>query len=238
MPAAQIGVSGPISEIRTHVRLDDRRGTAEDGKLFVTEGLRFDAAPDRQFGIWTEITPSPALHERAAAQRDGIHSLGGEGRLAFWQRTALSPESIKLNARVNIVEGRARLRLLLLTPAHFVDGWKPAWLSFSHSAEAFQGRPPTRSDKNVPELRLCAAAVSRFQTISGWGLAPDQRTGFNKPGPKPVRRLVPAGSVFFVDFAATEAEPEQVARDLWLTSVTDSKADQHDGFGLIMVGTW
>jgi len=127
---------------------------------------------------------------------------------------------------------------MLLTPAPFIDGWKPGWLTFSNSAEAFKGRHPAPAGSNMPELRLRAAAVPRFQTISGWGLAPDAKTGYDRPGPKPIRRLVPAGAVYFVDFPAAEADPASVARAFWLSSMADTEADRRDGFGLILAGTW
>lgn len=239
LSAAELGKPGPTPESRIHVGIHSQTGTSEEGRLFGTEGLRFDAGPGNQYSIWVGLHPGPKLAERAASLPDGLHPLGGEGRLAWWRASTERPPALPEGANVNVVEGQARIRLMLATPVPLRDGWKPGWLNQNGDGAAFVGCPPALVSDGAPLLRLRAAAVPRYQSLSGWSLSKnDPRTNLGKPGPKPVRRLVPAGSVFFFDFPADNASPLDVARTLWLSSMADDKADRLDGYGIILVGTW
>ncbi|MFO1429290.1 MAG: type III-B CRISPR module-associated Cmr3 family protein [Candidatus Competibacteraceae bacterium] len=71
--------------------------------------------------------------------------------------------------------------------------------------------------------------TGRWQPMSGWSLEQGRR------GPKPLQRLVPAGSVYFFQVIAGDAS--QLA-DRWLQSVADEPQDQRDGFGLALWGIW
>lgn len=66
--------------------------------------------------------------------------------------------------------------------------------------------------------------------MSGW----DYREGHR--GPKPVRWLAPAGSVYF--FEVLDGDPTVLAKEAWLQSVCDEEQDQRDGFGLALWGIW
>ena len=65
-------------------------------------------------------------------------------------------------------------------------------------------------------------------TVSGWSY--DRR----RPGHKPMRRAVPAGSVYFFRVVSGEIN----ASDLHLESVCDDRQDICDGFGMILTGRW
>jgi CRISPR-associated protein Cmr3 len=82
---------------------------------------------------------------------------------------------------------------------------------------------------NGPRLRLVGSTIERWRAVSGWSLA-DPR------GPKPVRRIVPAGGVYFFDVEDEENAAGLV--DHWLQSVSDGEQDRRDGFGLAVWGTW
>jgi len=80
------------------------------------------------------------------------------------------------------------------------------------------------------KLNLVSACTGRWKPISGWSLEKGRR------GPKPIRRLVPAGSVYF--FEVLEGDASALAKNLWLRSVCDDEQDRRDGFGLALWGIW
>jgi CRISPR-associated protein Cmr3 len=106
-------------------------------------------------------------------------------------------------------------RLILLTPAHFTAGWKPAWL--------LEGREGV-----VPSLR--AVALRGCQTVSGWD--------FEKGKPKPTRRLAPAGTVYFLKLDGDSAAIKRWVDTIWMHCVSDGGQDRRDGFGLAVLGVW
>ena len=122
-----------------------------------------------------------------------------------------------------------KMRMVLATPAIFSDGWKPGWLRVGQKSGAPDCWP------NGLKLKLVSACIDRWKPISGWSLE-DGRHG-SKPGPKPIRRLVPAGSVYFFEIEG-DGDATTLAKNLWLKSVCDDEQDRRDGFGLALWGIW
>jgi CRISPR-associated protein Cmr3 len=125
---------------------------------------------------------------------------------------------------------RSRLvRLVLATPALFTNGWYPGWLSAEDGYRT--GRPPG-ADETV-QLRLISACIGRYEPLSGWNM---ERVNNKEKGAKPLRRMVPAGSVYYFEYIG-EGDPKTLA-NLWLMSVCDNEPDRLDGFGLALWGIW
>ena len=99
------------------------------------------------------------------------------------------------------------VRVVLLTPAIFEHGWMPAPENLGNGVE------------------VIAASVDRYQPVSGWS--------FEHRGPKPTRRMAPAGSVYWLRIPQSAHE---WARKHHFTSISDDEQDRLDGFGLIAVG--
>jgi len=78
-------------------------------------------------------------------------------------------------------------------------------------------------------IKIIAAALSRYQTISGWD--------YEKGTPKPTRRLVPAGSVYFLNLEGV-ADIEAFVNAVWLQAISDDDQSRLDGFGLALLGAW
>ncbi|MGB9618953.1 MAG: type III-B CRISPR module-associated Cmr3 family protein, partial [Armatimonadota bacterium] len=112
-----------------------------------------------------------------------------------------------------------RVRMVLATPAFFTEGWKPGWLNGD-----LVGSPPGSSLR----LKLVGACVERWRPVSGWSLEPPR-------GPKAIRRMVPAGSVYFFEVVENGASG---LNSLWLESVSDEEQARNDGFGLALWGLW
>lgn len=212
---AKLGHDGPVREARIHVSIRPETQTADEerGALFQTRGLEFTHVPERRklFGVrrlgLAVATDAPNL-------KSGIAPMGGERRLVFWRQSGETLPSIPDALKEKIAALR-HCRLILLTPAHFEAGWKPAWL--------LEGREGV-----IPSLQ--AVVLSRCQTVSGWD--------FEKDKPKPTRRLAPAGTVFFLKLDGNGAAIKRWIDTIWMQCISDEKQDRRDGFGLAVLGVW
>lgn len=209
----------------THTAIDMQRRTAKDEHLYSTESLVF---PD---GLTLEAEVElPAGESGWTGELSELHTLGGERRLVHFsealeeQASWNCPDEIKQS-----LEGTEYIRMVLATPAFFRKGWQPGWLN-----EHLESQPLW--DTGV-RLKLLWACIPRWQPISGWSYS-QQVKGQNE---KAIRRLVPAGSVYF--FKVTEGNASRLAESCWLRSVSDANRrkgafDKEDGFGLALWGKW
>ena len=179
-------LDAPEKEHRTHVRLDPHTGAADDGHLFTTVGLplthlrRYGLADEERVSTRRRAAITLAIRARArgwcreaASRLDVLHPLGGERRLAHWKASrnrgrlagsATHPRSTGYDV--------PRVRMLLVTPAVFRDGWKPGWLDGTRSSET----PP---GADVP-LRLVGVSARRWRSrlglVAGRSPRPTERT--------------------------------------------------------------
>lgn len=238
LPAFKDGstfLGAPSTEERTHVALDPDTGAAAESLLFTTSALPLRFLPcfgaDRKAPFckrYAEITLRSRVEASgwasdAARGLDDLHPLGGERRLVHWQ--AIDDDIWKCPGTVATALGRSDpirgVRMDLLTPAIFDDGWKPGWLDGQ-----LTGTPPGTG--SAPVLRLVGVTIQRWRAVSGWSLAEPR-------GPKAVRRMVPAGGVYF--FKVVNGNAADLA-SRWFESVSDREQDRRDGFGLAAWGIW
>jgi CRISPR-associated protein Cmr3 len=214
---------------RTHVRIDPQTRAGQEGMLFNTASLvlshlrryRRDlsaSGPSR----FAEIKLSARVRANGwcgevLTNLDTIYPMGGERRLVHWKISQSKSWACPSKIRTALQSAK-RVRMVLATPAIFDDGWKPSWLNGE-----LIGTPPMTNVR----LRLVAVTVQRWRALSGWSLA--------DRGPKPIRRIVPAGGVYF--FEILDGNAADVA-DRWLESVSDAEQDRRDGFGLALWGIW
>lgn len=247
---------------RIHASIGADSGAAEESQLFSTAALALTYLPRHRAAGGSEHSlsasgpqrvPNGAMERQkfprgfaeialsvrvrasdwcadAAAKLDMLHPLGGERHLVHWKATN---EANAWNCPEKVcaaLTATSRVRMVLATPAIFVDpqrsrdggGWKPRWLS-----DDLIGTPP---GANV-RLRLVGVSIRRWRAVSGWSLAdlPGQPRG-----PKPVKRMVPAGGVYFFE---TDGDASRLA-ERWLEPVSDDEQDRRDGFGLAIWGVW
>ena len=227
-------LAAPSQDERIHVNIDPQTGTAQDGMLFSTTGLDFVqkhkyGKPDLkkailqqgQISIDVNIRQNlslPSLPEKFTAP------LGGERRLAEFERMdgdnglwdyPCNEDKPDEGLPKTFLKG-AKLRLVLATPAIFSKGWLPGWID----EKTLTGKLP----EDGTEFKLVSAVTGRWQPISGWSYEK------GNTGPKPLRRAVPAGSVYFLELLSDTFTPS--AR--WLRSVCDNEQDRNDGFGLAL----
>lgn len=210
-------LSFPKKDQRTHVKIEPGNLVSEEGMLFSTTGLVMDENTAMAVRIGGGEIFSEVLNSLSE-----LHPLGGERRLVHWARDG--EIASRWNCPVSLRQAFGQtpgVRMILASPGLFRYGWKPGWVGLD-----LVGTPPGTS----VVLRLRAAAVDRWLPISGWGLEK------GKVGPKPVRRLVPAGAVYF--FNVEQGNPAELIEERWLRSVCDDTQDRNDGFGLTLWGVW
>ncbi|ADG06082.1 type III-B CRISPR module-associated Cmr3 family protein [Kyrpidia tusciae] len=203
-------------DVRVHVHIDPLTGRAGDEQLFSTSGLAFPHG----VGIvtWVEGLEESSWPSVGAV----LAPLGGERRLSFLQTT--SPLSWFPDDELSIaLDGADGVRMVLATPGLFRYGWLPGWID----PDTLQGTPP---GMNGLRLQLRSACVGRWKPLSGWSIEKGHY------GPKPIRRIVPAGSVYFFEVLA--GNPGAYIKDAWLRSVADEEQDRRDGFANALWGRW
>lgn len=216
----------PEKDSRIHVGIKPELGSSQDGMLFETVGLdcvRKGNGPDIEIAAKIESTGEIIPN---TTTQECFHPFGGERRLSSWQTVPghvgwECPEKIQTTFRSQSTV--THIRMVLATPAIFSEGWLPGWLKMTETG--LTGRPPGTSEDVT--LQLVSACVGRWLPLSGWSL--------ETRGPKPIKRMVSAGSVYFF---ILNGNAEDFVKKFWLKPVCDETQDNRDGFGLACWGIW
>lgn len=216
------GIHALETNTRMHVSIVPETQTAREGFLYQTRGLEFTTKQDpatkqrKRLALAAQVETTGDDERLFAHFTGGMAPLGGERRLMRWEKCAsshLPPAPEGLFAQIG---AQRACRIVLLTPAHFDAGYAPDMATIA------------------PDLTptLVAAAVPRAQVVSGWDIVAGT--------PKPTRRLVPAGAVYFVRFDDND-DTSQIAawaEKRWMTCISDDAQSCRDGFGLVALGVW
>lgn len=217
---------------RTHVRIDPKSLAAEKQKLFSTQGIVIDRLLDpsgksHPAELVCRVDSLAPDYRRILDCLDALVPVGGERRTIRF-RAAEGADSGHLQCPAAIATHMAnvrpgdRIRMVLAAPALFSAGWRPGWLN---SDSGRVGVVPVPDGSGILKVRLLATANQRWEAVSGWS--------YETRGPKKVRRLVPAGAVYFFEVLSCESLNWS---NLWLQSVCDEVQDRRDGFGLALWG--
>ncbi len=222
-------------EGRVHVTINQLSQTAEPGALYSSSGVRY--ADDVAIGV--EITHSGKEPEHK------LFVLGGETRPVTRREGKKFPEfdgTLYQKALGNDKKRAPGLLLMLVTPASFSTkegdhgpGWLPSWLQSGAG--------------NVDEIGLTleTIATNRFVPFSGWNMA--DRDAANPQGKqRAVRRLVPAGTVYFLRIEhGTHEKWVHLCKHFWgqlidKSEIGDEKAllaaPWRDGYGMVIPGLY
>lgn len=195
-PPKQVMTSSDIYELdgRVGLALDYTRRAHRESMFYSIEFAR----PQRDIGLLVEI-PTGLL------EPSGFITLGGESRMGYY-------ETVNFDLPANTYEGN--IKVVLLTPAYFSDGWQPQNGDWSQW---------------VGNGKLVSMALGRPDLISGWDVVRNQA--------KPLYHYVPAGSVYYFENATMPTIPftEAVPDDSFESNELDAG---RIGFGAFAVGTW
>lgn len=158
-----------------------------------------------------------AIVSGAVPPAEGLLRFGGDGRAASIENTSMTMPQPDYAA----ISEAGRCRIVLTSPGLFPEGWM---------------LPGSNDEQRVTlpggiTAKLVSAAVPRAETLSGWDLAKWQ--------PKPAQRVVPAGSVYWLDELAASAEAlsKLVENGLWGEPCEDT-ARRAEGFNRISLAVW
>lgn len=212
------GLSGLLHEERTHVAIDYSLQKAKDGDLFSTDGVVFQIATK-------EISKSQGEKKNlpiTTIERLGIGFQCEEKDLEKWKnkscfiggerrlahlRSISEAISLPSSLKAKLLQQNC-WRVVLLTNAIFVEGAAPA---------------------TIFAKKVVASVVGRPLHISGWD--------YELRGPKPSRRMVGAGSVFWIDVSdMNDEQKSEFLEKNWNNSCSTKEQDQRDGFGIAVFG--
>ena len=192
-------------ERRPGLGLDRATRTAAEGLLYAVEYVR----PYQGIGLAVDVLDG-------LDQAPPLVAFGGEARGSHCTAWPLQPDRPPAGLREQ-VESSRRIKLVLVAPALFRQGWLPTWID-----------PVTlRTKEPYAGLRLVSGVVPRAEPIGGFDLV-------NRI-PRPTQLAVPAGSVYF--FEEEDAGASARVFESWFGHcLSDDCADI--GFGLAYAGTW
>lgn len=242
-------------DLRQHVVIDSGTLTNVQGGLFESDGLDFDlVGKDHGIVAWLGTHSGPNQTEmegpggnqqlNTAALAGRSVRLGADGRTALFEHVPddqvdhwTCPDG--LHQAVDALKVGDCFRLALLTPACFLrngwypDGFKPVEVDDPNSPIEGSLTPLLARGEHKDagwHLRLRAAAVNRWQPWAASSTRDD--AGQGKFVRRPLRRLVPAGSVYWLEIVRKGTTP---LSQLWMKSICRTDCSR-DGFGLAIPG--
>lgn len=208
---------------RVDVRLaiDPATVTAQEGAIFANDVYETlhrseDMLHEWAIGCAAEL---PAAADLAARS----WTLGSDRRLA---RAEVIDAAVFDDRPEATAVAAPRIRLIVVTPAHFARGWLPDGLEASAEHGEYRGILPGIDE----EVVLRAAFVGRPAHVSGWDMTEGQ--------PKPTRRLVPPGSVYFFEKLGGGSFTPAELSSLWLAALGHDVRDIDDGLNRVVAGPW
>jgi len=190
------------TEERTGIRKSRSTRSVETGGLYSIEYFRMK----EDFGFTLDVAGTKLLPD------SGILRLGGDHRSANYFKSSWN--DIDTKTIKDKISKDKHFKLVLLTPAIFNQGWLPNGVD-SHT---FEGTI------NGVKVKMTGACVGKPIGIGGFDIV--------KEMPKPMKKAVPAGSVYY--FELKDGNIDSLFEKLWLKSISDEKAQE--GFGITLIG--
>ena len=215
------------AEPKTGIKRSDETGTVARSHLYEATFIRPENDGGEQIGIWSTVE----AEWTGALTPQGLLRFGGEGKVAAYQ---CDVDQCLPTAPTG---ENTQIKIYLSTPAFFQGGWLPAGIDPTTGVGKWMG----------VKVTLKAAAVGKYLSVGGYDVAANR--------PKPMRRLVPAGSVYYLQTANAEdgrrlvqachgysvsdeeSNIQQPGAKL-KTAVYDKQYYPHRGFGVAYCGVW
>ncbi len=188
-------------EYKIGIKRDRMTLTSEEGFLYRTTFIRMHS--DAHLVI--EVNGVNDFPEK------GVIQLGGESKGAYFQKID-DPFTQLKEMEFNFEDGL--FKLYIATPAIFEKGWLPKWIDGTNN---FEG------SYNGIKLKLLGCAVGKPIYIGGWDIA--------KREPKPMRKAVPPGSVYY--FKILEGDKDEIKKKFHLQNISDINPEEGFGFSIL-----
>jgi CRISPR-associated protein Cmr3 len=193
------------TEPKIGIQKSKATGSSADGMLYRVGLTR----PENGISIFVEWEDTS---NQLVIPQTGLLKLGGEGKATHYQ-----PSNIEEKVLLPTLEGDI-FKLVLATPAVFNNGWLPEGIDPQTRKGIWQGH----------QVEILAAVFDRAQSLGGFSM----KTKHQKGGPKPMRKALPAGTVFYVK---TTDQAQEVAKSFHNGCISEGNLS-HEGFGLAYVG--
>ncbi|NHW23798.1 MAG: type III-B CRISPR module-associated protein Cmr3 [Archaeoglobales archaeon] len=206
-----------VRDTKVGHKIDENSGVVERGMLYTSSHLRFIDTAAEQLR-YKKATILVVIDSMTASDFTSLVSkVGGEKRSARFRAVEATDKLVCDSEEVlAVIKQKKRFIVYLATPAIFEKGWYPSLPTEFSGAE------------------LISAAVNKPQYLSGW-----TRTGSGAAGiPRPIKRVAPAGSVYF--FKADDWTDEQfdVMYKTYHLNRSISSEYPDAGFGICLIGVW
>lgn len=157
-----------------------------------------------QFGFTLDVEGSGSLPDK------GFLRLGGESRAASYRK--IEDRKWDDDAIKKKIKETGKFKLYLLSPAIFNKGWVAEWMQ--------------NGEKDGLKFKFVSACVGKPVPVGGFDIVQNK--------PKPMKKAVPAGSVYF--FELLGGEVDELFKAFQFKSISDER--QNEGFGITLIGGW
>ncbi len=193
-----------LTESKIGIGRNDQTHSSEENRLYRVGMRRLEDSFYNKLKIIVEFD----FERLDDFPSEGILKLGGENKAAAYQ---------KINEDISVCEPKIegqKFKLYLLTPALFKKGWIPEWLDGQTLNGTYNGI----------KLRLLTASIGKYISIGGFDMEAKK--------PKPMRKAVPAGSVYYFEF---EGDKGEVIKHFHKESLSEYDTKK-EGYGISFVG--
>ncbi|MDD2510966.1 MAG: type III-B CRISPR module-associated protein Cmr3 [Syntrophomonas sp.] len=164
-----------VLEPKVGIGKDRISGSSADGKLYRVGMKRYDG-----LSMVVEI-------EGLELKPEGFLKLGGEGKGAYYRTLQIKDLTADMIATPEFNDDARYFKLYLSTPCAFAQGWLPEWINTGRCEGTY--RFVNGEKEKALNLKLISAVMSRYMLAGGFDI--------KERRPKPARRVVPAGSVYY-----------------------------------------
>lgn len=196
--------------------------TAEEGMLYSSQHIQINNRSqhgDQIGGLAVKVLKGEDdLPSKSTIQ------LGGEKRFCEFEEVKIDqPTEFQLGRIAEKISEKQRFFFWLISPAVFSCN-EFAFLPDFINPETLTG------DLDGQEVKLVACQVGRAVSIGGWDIVHNM--------PKPMRRAVPEGSIYFFEFAGDNPKNiEKFVKKWMLRPIPGQKPGyEEQGFGTILIG--
>ena len=192
-------------EPKIGIERNDKTLTSKDNMLYRINMRRFQSLKTDMsaLGFIVDYKCDENLPE------SGLLKLGGEGKSFTYEQSSHNPDPLAKKEDMQALKDSIRrsraFKLYFATPAIFENGWLPK--------------------TNLKSIELITAAVGKSIPIGGWDMKENK--------PKPTRRAVPAGSVYYFK-VLDGCCIDEIIDTYHYKNISDYQAKE--GYGLCFVG--
>lgn len=198
--------------------------TAEEGMLYSAQHIQIDNRPQnigREGGLAVKVLDG----ENDLPSRSTIQ-LGGEKRFCELEEISLAqPTEFQVERIVEKILETQNFFLWLISPAIFSHNNEYAFIPGFIDPKTLKGQLDGHN------VKFIACQVGRAVSIGGWNIADNTH--------KPMRRAVPAGSIYFFEFNKNRPKDiRQFVEKLMLRPIPGQMMQDYEkqGFGTILIG--